>query len=39
MESSEGSSSEVNSPVSIGEAQITEGDKIKLNIEEKALKS
>jgi hypothetical protein len=28
MESSEGSSSEVNSPVSLGEAQITEGDEI-----------
>jgi hypothetical protein len=29
MESSEGSSSEVNSPVSAGEAQIAEGDKIQ----------
>jgi hypothetical protein len=29
MESSEGSSSEVNSPVSAGEAQITEGDEIQ----------
>jgi hypothetical protein len=28
MESSEGSSSEVNSPVSLGEAQIAEGDEI-----------
>jgi hypothetical protein len=29
MESSEGSSSEVNSPVSLGEAQIAEGDEIQ----------
>jgi hypothetical protein len=29
MESSEGSSSEVNSPVSSGEAQITDGDEIQ----------
>jgi hypothetical protein len=28
MESSEGSSSEVNSPVSVGEAQVTEADEI-----------
>jgi hypothetical protein len=41
MESSEGSSSEVNSPVSLGEAQITEGDEIqaKLNAEVKAFKT
>jgi hypothetical protein len=40
MESSEGSSSEVNSPVSLGEAQITEGDEIqeKLDTEVKRLK-
>jgi hypothetical protein len=40
MESSEGSSGEVNSPVSSGEAQITEGDKIqeKLDTEVKAFK-
>jgi hypothetical protein len=40
VESSEGSSSEVNSPVSLGEAQITEGDKIqeKLDMEVKAFK-
>jgi hypothetical protein len=40
MESSEGSSSEVNSPVSLGEAQITEGDEIqeKLDTEVKAFK-
>jgi hypothetical protein len=38
LESSEGSSSEVNSPVSAGEAQIAECDKIqeKIDIEEKA---
>jgi hypothetical protein len=36
LESSEGSSSEVNSPVSLGEAKITEGDNIreKLDLEE-----
>jgi hypothetical protein len=39
MESSEGSSSEVNSPVSVGEAQIAGGNEIKLDIEEKALKA
>jgi hypothetical protein len=41
MESSEGSSSEVNSPVSLGEAQIAEGDKIqaKLNAKVKAFKT
>jgi hypothetical protein len=41
MESSEGSSSEVNSPVSLGEAQIAEGDEIqaKLNAEVKAFKT
>jgi hypothetical protein len=40
MESSEGSSSEVNSPVSLGEAQIVEGDEIqeKLDMEVKAFK-
>jgi hypothetical protein len=40
VESSEGSSSEVNSPVSLGEAQIAEGNKIreKLNLEVKACK-
>jgi hypothetical protein len=38
MESSEGSSSEVNSPVSGGEAQIAGGDEIKLDMEESALK-
>jgi hypothetical protein len=40
MESSEGSSSEVNSPVSLGEGQIAKGDEIqeKLDIEVKALK-
>jgi hypothetical protein len=40
MESSEGSSSEVNSLVSLGEAQITEGDEIqeKLDMEVKAFK-
>jgi hypothetical protein len=41
MESSEGSSSEVNSPVSLGEAQIAEGDKIrgKLDTKVKAFKT
>jgi hypothetical protein len=41
VESSEGSSSEVNSPVSLGEAQIAEGDKIreKFDLEAKALKT
>jgi hypothetical protein len=41
MESSEGSFSEVNSPVSSGEAQITEGNKIqeKFDMEVKALKT
>jgi hypothetical protein len=41
VESSEGSSSEVNSPVSLGEAQITEGDEIqeKFDLEAKALKT
>jgi hypothetical protein len=41
MESSEGSSSEVNSPVSLGEAQIAEGKEIqeKLNTEVKAFKT
>jgi hypothetical protein len=41
MESSEGSSSEVNSPVSLGEAQIAEGDEIweKLDLEVKAFKT
>jgi hypothetical protein len=41
MESSEGSSSEVNSPVSLGEAQIAEGDEIreKLDMEVKAFKT
>jgi hypothetical protein len=41
MESSEGSSSEVNSPVSLGEAQIAEGDEIqeKLDTEVKAFKT
>jgi hypothetical protein len=40
MESSEGSSSEVNSPVSLGEVQIAEGDEIqeKLDTEVKAFK-
>jgi hypothetical protein len=33
MESSEGSSSEVNSPVSAGEAQIAEGDEIQENFD------
>jgi hypothetical protein len=41
MESSEGSSSEVNSPVSKGEAQTTEGDEIqaKLDAEVEAFKA
>jgi hypothetical protein len=39
MESSKGSSSEVSSPVSIGETQITGGDEIKLDMGEKALKA
>jgi hypothetical protein len=41
VESSEGSSNEVNSPVSSGEAQITEGNKIqeKFDMEVKALKT
>jgi hypothetical protein len=41
MESSEGSSSEVNSPVSLGEAQIAEVDKIqeKLDTDTKAFKT
>jgi hypothetical protein len=41
MESSEGSSSEVNSSVSLGEAQIAEGDKIqaKIDTEVKAFKT
>jgi hypothetical protein len=41
MESSEGSSSEVNSPVSAGEAQIAEGDEIqeKFDIEGKAFET
>jgi hypothetical protein len=41
MESSEGSSSEVNSPVSSGEAQIAEGDEIQemLDMEVKAFKT
>jgi hypothetical protein len=41
VESSEGSSSEVNSPVSLGEAQIAEGDKIweKIDLEGKAFKT
>jgi hypothetical protein len=41
MESSEGSSSEVNSPVSSGEAQIAEGDEIreKFDLEVKAFKT
>jgi hypothetical protein len=40
LESSEGSSSEVNSPVSLGKAPITEGDKIqeKFDLEERACK-
>jgi hypothetical protein len=41
VESSEGSSSEVNSPVSLGEAQIAEGDEIreKHDLEVKAFKT
>jgi hypothetical protein len=41
MKSSEGSSSEVNSPVSLGEAQIAEGEEIqeKLDMEVKAFKT
>jgi hypothetical protein len=41
VESSEGSSSEVNSPVSLGETQIAEGDEIweKLDLEVKAFKT
>jgi hypothetical protein len=41
MESSEGSSSEVNSPVSVGEAQVAEVDEIqeKLDMEVKAVKT
>jgi hypothetical protein len=39
MESSEGSSSEVNSLVSIGETQIAGGNEIKFDMEEKALKA
>jgi hypothetical protein len=41
LESSEGSSSEVNSPVSLGEAKITEGDNIreKLDLEETTRKT
>jgi hypothetical protein len=41
VESSEGSSSEANSPVSLGEAQIAEGDKIweKFDLEAKAFKT
>jgi hypothetical protein len=39
MESSEGSSSEVNLPVSVGETQIAGGDEIKFNMEEKVLKA
>jgi hypothetical protein len=41
MESSEGSSSKVNSPVSLGEAQIAEGNEIqeKLDMEVKAFKT
>jgi hypothetical protein len=41
VESSEGSSSEVNSPVSLGEAQIAESDEIqeKLDLEVKAFKT
>jgi hypothetical protein len=35
IESSEGSSSEVNSPVSLGEAQITEGGEIQKNSTQK----
>jgi hypothetical protein len=41
LESSEGSSSEINSPVSLGEAPIAEGDKIreKLDLEERVCKT
>jgi hypothetical protein len=41
LESSEGSSSEVNSPVSLGKAPIAEGDKIreKFDLEERACKT
>jgi hypothetical protein len=41
LESSEGSSNEVNSPVSLGKAKITEGDKIreKINLEETTRKT
>jgi hypothetical protein len=41
MESSEGSSSEVNSPVSLGEAQSSKGDKIqgKFDMEAEALRT
>jgi hypothetical protein len=39
MESSEGSSSEVNSLVSVGETQIAGGNEIKLDVKEKALKA
>jgi hypothetical protein len=41
QESSEGSSGEVNSPVSLGKAPITEGDKIweKFDLEERACKT
>jgi hypothetical protein len=41
LESSEGSSSEVNSPVSLGKAPIAEGDKIreKFELEERACKT
>jgi hypothetical protein len=41
LESSEGSSSEVNSPVSLGEAKIAEGNKIreKLDLEETTRKT
>jgi hypothetical protein len=35
MESSEGSSNEVNSPVSLGEAQIVEGDEFGKNSTQK----
>jgi hypothetical protein len=41
LESSEGSSSEVNLPISLGKAPIAEGDKIreKFNLEERACKT
>jgi hypothetical protein len=39
IESSEGSSSEVSSLISVGETQIAGGDEIKLDIEEKAPKA